>query len=364
MSDLIQSDKAKQLGLDKKRLDLFFYTMYERQQIWYKRFVLNLSQDQWTNDEYYQKYRFTNVYRELDRASQFLIKNIILNTDCWRKYESDYENNLNLIWKTLFFRILNNPRLFESVDVIDDYGKYDPDKFYIYLKNNIIAKDIPISHGAFLQASKKEIIDENGKLIKFENRGEYFAKFVLTSLHDNIKDLYEKLKESFNAKDQEKSAYNFIQWMCKNIRGVGDFTKYELFVDLCYIKEYAGVNIMSYDANSATNAGPGSTGGAKYIFSNIKGEADVLDAIKFIKDISEEYLNEMQKERFKDSDGFYYVAWDKTQNKYVRTTFNFTLNQIEMWLCEYYKYVKYIDSGGRARMRRYDDIKVSKELLY
>ena len=51
----MQNEKAKQLGLNKKRLDLFFYTMYERQQIWYKRFVLNLPQDQWTTDEYYQK---------------------------------------------------------------------------------------------------------------------------------------------------------------------------------------------------------------------------------------------------------------------------------------------------------------------
>jgi len=364
MSNLMQIDKARQLGLNKKRLDLFFYTMYERQQIWYKRFILNLPQGQWTTDEYYQKYRFTNVYRELDRASQFLIKNIILNTDCWHKYKSDDSNNLNLIWKVLFFRTLNNPRIFESVDVIDDYGKYNSDKFYAYLKNNVIANNIPIQHGAFLQYSRKELTDESGKLIQFENNSEYFAKFVLKKLHDKIKDLYNKLKESFNAKDQEESAYSFIRWMSKNIWGAGKFMAHEFFQDLCYIKEYASINIMSYDANSATNAGPGSTGGAKYIFNNVKYAADVIDAIKFIKEISEECLNDIQKERFKDSDGFYYIAWNKDQHKYVRTTFNFTLNQIEMWLCEYYKYVKYIDSDGYAKMRKYNDIKSSNELLY
>ena len=86
--------------------------------------------------------------------------------------------------------------------------------------------------------------------------------------------------------------------------------------------------------------------------------------LNVLKEISEECLNDIQKERFKDSDGFYYIAWDKDQHKYVRTTFNFTLNQIEMWLCEYYKYVKYIDSDGHAKMRKYNDIKSPNELLY
>ena len=29
----------------------FFTTMYERQLIWYKRFILKLPRDQWTNDD-------------------------------------------------------------------------------------------------------------------------------------------------------------------------------------------------------------------------------------------------------------------------------------------------------------------------
>lgn len=58
----------------------FFTTMYERQLIWYKRFILKLPRDQWTSDIIFNKYRFTNVYRELDRASQWLLYNIILNT--------------------------------------------------------------------------------------------------------------------------------------------------------------------------------------------------------------------------------------------------------------------------------------------
>jgi len=348
----------------KKRLELFFYTMYERQNIWYRRFIEHLPQEEWTKDKCYSKYRFTNVYRELDRASQYLIKNIILNKDCWHKYKSDDDNYINLIWKMLFFRLINNPNVFETVDAIADYNDYSPAKFYSYLKKNIISKDIPIAHGAFCQFSQHEVVDESGKKIKFADMGEYFAKYSLKRLHGHIKEIYDWMKQSH---DSDKTADDFIDWMSDTLDGCGRFMAHEFFQDMCYIKEYAGLDLMSYDANSATNSGPGSSAGSKYIFKNVKTNKDVIDAIKYLRDIAEDSLNKMHDEKFPDTDGFYYVAWDKDANKYKHTKFNFTLNQIEMWLCEFYKYVKYKDAKGtdeKVRVRNYSDKKSSDDLLY
>lgn len=350
---------------NKERLKLFFYTMYERQQIWYRRFVLNLPKEEWTTNEFYSKYRFTNVYRELDRTSQYLIKNIILNKECWHKYNNDEKNNVNLVWKILFYRMINNPRIYTSIDVIDDFDNYDPDKFYNYLKENVINKDISFGHGAFLQCTKKSIIDENGNTINYENSCEYFAKRLLCKLHEHTKDIYQFMKDSFSS---NKSAYDFIKFIANNLESVGKFMAHELFQDLCYIKQYIDLDLMKYDANSATNAGPGSTGGTKYIYSNVHEKADVLKIIEYLRDISDESLKEIQKEYFPDSDGFYYIEWDKETKQYKRSNFNFTLNQIEMWLCEYYKYVKYStnksDNKINGKYRKYDNTHNTFSLLY
>lgn len=340
-------------------LKLFFYTMYERQQMWYKRFILKLPQEEWTNNEYYTKYRFTNVYRELDRASQYLLKNIILNNDSWRKYVDDDDNYVNLVWKILFFRIINNPRVFTNVEVIADFDKYDPNEFYKYLKENIIDQGLPFAHGAFCQFSKHEITDENGNTHKFENMPEFFAKYVLTRLHSHIKDIYKWMKDSFN---NETTADDFIDYMSRTIDACGRFIAHEFFQDFCYIKPYTGLNLMRYTVNDATNAGPGSTAGAKIIFNNVKSKKDVINAIKYLCSISEDKLKEIQKEKFPESDGFYFIQWDRDSNSYKRVDCNITLNQIEMWLCEFYKYVNYTKSTGKIRI--YSNKKSSNDLLY
>ena len=54
-------------------LRLFFETMYERQLIWKRRFI-DKKERPWTDNKIFQESKFTNVYRELDRNSQWQIK--------------------------------------------------------------------------------------------------------------------------------------------------------------------------------------------------------------------------------------------------------------------------------------------------
>ena len=57
---------------------LFFELMHERMAIWKRRFV-DKKERPWTKNEILRDYKFTNVYRELDRNSQWQIKNILLD---------------------------------------------------------------------------------------------------------------------------------------------------------------------------------------------------------------------------------------------------------------------------------------------
>ena len=83
-------------------LRLFFELMHERQLIWKRRFI-DKKERPWTENKIFQESKFTNVYRELDRNSQWQIKNILLD---------DKLNLKNLIWKLMVFRFFNNPETF------------------------------------------------------------------------------------------------------------------------------------------------------------------------------------------------------------------------------------------------------------
>lgn len=52
--------------------------MQERMNMFWRK-VDGKRHKEWTNDVILKTYKFTNVYRALDRVSQYLIKNIIYN---------------------------------------------------------------------------------------------------------------------------------------------------------------------------------------------------------------------------------------------------------------------------------------------
>ena len=73
------------LDVCEENLKLFWYWIYERQNIWYKRFMKKSSAP-WTKDPILNDYKFTNVYRELDRVSKWVQDNIIFRDD-WNKLQ-------------------------------------------------------------------------------------------------------------------------------------------------------------------------------------------------------------------------------------------------------------------------------------
>ena len=92
-------------------LKLFFEVMLERQLIWKRRFI-EKKERPWTNNKIFQESKFTNVYRELDRNSQWQIKNIILD---------DTLDLRNLIWKMIILKHLclrQKVRLFKVVFLV------------------------------------------------------------------------------------------------------------------------------------------------------------------------------------------------------------------------------------------------------
>ena len=320
-------------------LNLFFETMYERQMIW-KRRMLDGKVRPWTNDKILANYKFTNVYRELDRSSQWQIRNILLD---------DSLSLTNLIWKLMVYRFFNNPETFTFVpdehrdlfnqnptgisakqwrNGIPDYEQYDEDEFAEFIQGIRDAGLNPYTNAYLI----------NSMATPGKPRDYCYTHLVMPSLHKAIPRL---MKEVLSAKKPE----DIIRYL-KTIPSVADFIAHEFYQDFTYIPRYTDRKFMKFDQNDYTNVGPGASVGIRLIFPQLKGRQQ-KKAIYDLRDMAAEKLNAISQAK---GEPFPYLYWDKeSRSYYVTEKPNITLHQIEMWLCEFQKYWKMTIGEGKQR---------------
>lgn len=296
------------LEVCEENLKLFFQTMFERQEIWHRRFILK-QEKPWTENEIFRDYKFTNVYRELDRSSQFQIENIIKNKDL---------SDLELVWQTLFYRMFNNPDFFKFIKnkkgyCVQNYKDYNPETFYDLMQEFRETGGLPFTSSYFIHPFHGITNDKK------------YSYDIAVQLHKKIPILLEIMRK-------KNSVVEDLIKELEKIDGVSKFMSHEYFQDLCYINRY-NCQIMKFDQNSMTISGPGSRNGIRLIFPSTKGYKNEIHRIYELRDIADDYLAEFG------------------QFKYLPDYDGITLHQIEMWLCEFQKYFKMQIGEGKQRSK-------------
>ena len=313
--------------VNERYLNLFFETMFERQEIWYKRNILK-SPIPWTEDEILRDYKFTNVYRELDRSSQYIIKNILTN------YEQSAED---VVFRTLTYRLFNIPDTFEHPksevclqpyvgfnsttlwsQVIDYRRRIDNPWHTAYMMNIVAIAQKPSNWNEAVSGKFKDYV---------------YCVLVAESLHEAIPYI-------INSKS--------IQELIKNlekIKGVSSFMSHEFFLDLILIGKYWKSQIIHFTENDFTNVGPGASLGIKLIFPSLEPK-EQIHAIECLRDLSELYLSKIGDFKYID-----FVGFKKLQPIYNIGKHNITLHQIEFFLCEFSKYWKMLIGQGKQRSK-------------
>lgn len=301
------------LDVDKDNLDLFFYTLFERQEIWYKRFLKQ--QPPYTEDEILIDYKFTNVYRELDRSSQFLIKNVLLNKD---------NDIYDIVFQIFVFRIYNKPETFKELP-LPKYNDFNIDDFIEYLS-------------ILEESGFKTLNDSAYKINTYIWQGVPRWKAYAINLVNEFHKLVPKIVESFSKGLDVKEFVDSLK-----IYGVGGFLSHEFFQDLTYIKRYTTFSIFPYTQDDFTHAGPGAVVGLRLTLPSKTSKKKQIEGIEYLRDISKTELAKIGE--------FKYLNWDKKTQKYFVTAGegDLTLHQIEMWLCEYQKYWKMLIGQGKQR---------------
>ena len=358
------------LSLFEPHLRLFFETMYERQLIWKRRFI-DKKERPWTSNKIFQESKFTNVYRELDRNSQWQIKNILLDDELSLK---------NLIWKMMVFRFFNNPETFtfepkgKSVQPslfgaqtksglkqaqstselisakkwrngIPDYDEYDEEGFSRFIAGVRSSGQNPYTTAYLI----------NSQATPGMPRDYCYTRVVIPTLHKNMNQL---IATVMSAKKPE----DIISYL-KTLPAVADFIAHEFYQDFTYIPRYTGRKFMKFDQNDFTNVGPGASIGIRLIYPNLKTVREQKRAIYDLRNIADDWLHKIGVEK---GESFPYIGWDIEKGEYYTFTrdevlagempmYNqydgITLHQIEMWLCEFQKYWKMIIGEGKQRSK-------------
>ena len=309
-------------------LQLFFETMYERMMIWKRRFIEQKPQP-WTENAILRDSKFTNVYRELDRNSQWQIRNILLD---------DSLSPVNLIWKLMVFRFFNNPETFKRGaewcgwrNGIPDWKDYDEDDFVSFIEEVRKSGQNPYTNAYLINS-----MSAPGK-----SRDWCYTRLVIPTLHKRIPQLISVVRNA----DSPESIITYL----KTVPAVADFIAHEFYQDFTYIPRYTDREFMRFTQNDFTNVGPGASVGIRLIYPNLKTAREQKQAIYWLRDAAKEQLTKIGTLK---GEPMGYLEWDKESKEYKLTDkCNITLHQIEMWLCEFQKYWKMMIGEGKQRSK-------------
>lgn len=238
--------------------DLYWYFACERQNIFLKK--LNNLPAPWTDDEILRTYKFCNSYRVNDRVSQYLLKNVIYNN---KKYTKE-----TMLFRIILFKLFNKESTWELL--LENFNditleNFDQSKYSNVLKN-ALNNGVKIYNDAYISCANKAF----GYDKKHDNHLALLNKmFVVDKVQNKILEC-KTMKEAFN--------------IIRSYPLIGNFMAYQLVTDINYS------DIVNWQENEFTVAGPGSIRGIKKCFIN-KGNMTDEEIIK--------YMYENQDKEFK-----------------------------------------------------------------
>lgn len=276
--------------------------MTERHKIYKRKEIEELPQDEWTDDEVFKMYRFTNVRRELDRESKWLIKHIsenddltleqkVLNSILFRTYNksststlfgnyiTDFEN-LDIDGMREIFKAYaqENPKYVFFTPAFNTGGlKFAnafPDKIRekAYLNQPSLGAVVIFPDGSEQDMVYKEARDMVAEDPKLKIKG--WEGNIPTRMMHMIKYIYDTglHKEILEAETQRDAMDSLLK-----IHGFSGFLAYQVFVDLTYIPEY------KFSENEFTISGPGCDRGLDLMFEDKDG-MNSEEALFWIRD--------------------------------------------------------------------------------
>lgn len=298
-----------------------------------RRYSIHLKKDvkrkspPWTNDPVLQEYRFTNVRREHDRETKWVIQHISTNP------ELTYEDKL---LNSILFRLFNKHETAELISMPIKFSEnkdWNPDTYQKVFedaraadKHHVFFTGVFITGG--MKRALKWYLPDDRPNIPPEMRVMNFMRYLMDStMVDDIK----------AAKDQQ-GVFNVL----RSCLGIGDFLGYQMFVDMTYIPEFP------FSENEFTVAGPGCKMGLNYLFKNKDGMS-YEECLFWLRDNLPALFHQVLNKPW-DSKR---IFWDLPEHDRC-----FNVMSLENCFCELSKYIRAKTGTGHPRKKynRYEGL--------
>lgn len=204
----------------------------------------------WTSDPILNTYKFCNAYRVSDRVSQYLIKNVIYD-------ENRSKNEEEVLFRILLFKIFNKIETWEYLE--SKIGNYITlSNFDLDVYSNILQEAMDLGYVIYTSAYMSCASKEFGYDKKHQNHLALIDKMVCQDRVINPIVKAKNLEEIFHI----LASYPLL----------GKFMAYQLATDINYSE------VINFDENSFTIAGPGAERGINKCFIHTQGKsyADVI----------------------------------------------------------------------------------------
>jgi hypothetical protein len=245
----------------------YFYFIQERMNIFWNRYNNN---QPWTTDEILRVHKFTNVYRAMDRVSQYLIRKVI--------YSESSLSDEDILLRIIVFKIFNKPYTWEYLE--DRVGIITVKNFELSRINAALLelKQVqPIFNNAYMMTGTHSLYNHLNykhekwlEMVKNELIGKSIFKKIINS--NSLSEVYELLRDC-----------SFI----------GDFLAYQYTIDMNYS------SVIDFSENSFVKAGIGAIRGIRKCFEPLTKKYSFEDAIKYTQDNFEKYQNKFGYTDFK-----------------------------------------------------------------
>lgn len=314
-------------GVNKKRIKqakpvlnqrnlLYLYNFIKR------RYVIHLRKDvlrkdpPWTTDQVLRDFRFTNIRREHDKESKWVIEHITSNP------ELSYEDKL---LNVILFRLYNKHETAELISMPFKFSE-TPDwnpEWYRSLFEAALVEDpkrvffTAAFHTVGMKNTLKKVTGESYAPMRI-------LKFIKILINEGLVD-------DIKACTNQQEVYQTLT----DYNGIGRFLAYQFYVDMTYIAEFP------FSENEFTVAGPGCVMGLNYLFEDRDGMS-YEECLFWLRDNLDRLFVE---ELGKDWDAKR-VFWDLPEEDRC-----FNVMSLENCFCELSKYIRAKYGTGRPRKR-------------
>lgn len=314
-------------GVNKKRIKKAQPVLNERNLLYLynfikRRYVIHLRKDvlkkdpPWTTDQVLRDFRFTNIRREHDKESKWVIEHITSNP------ELSYEDKL---LNVILFRLYNKHETAELISMPFKFSE-TPDwnpEWYRSLFEAALVEDpkrvffTAAFHTVGMKNTLKKVTGESYAPMRI-------LKFIKILINEGLVD-------DIKACTNQQEVYQTLT----DYNGIGRFLAYQFYVDMTYIAEFP------FSENEFTVAGPGCVMGLNYLFEDRDGMS-YEECLFWLRDNLDRLFVE---ELGKDWDAKR-VFWDLPEEDRC-----FNVMSLENCFCELSKYIRAKDGTGRPRKR-------------